>query len=135
MNTKKTFQEAEDYKTNVTKKKEVYREVAESQMFVLPVVVYVKNDNLPDINQTVYLFEKWLDVKQIIQILKTRFVDTKLPFSKNIKLALYTEHENEGPIVEDILLEELYEYEANNDRTLYLILDFYHNENQSTPNT
>lgn len=125
MNTKKTFQEAEDYKTNVTKKKEVYREVAESQMFVLPIVVYVKNDNLPDINQTVYLFEKWLDVKQIIQILKTRFVDTKLPFSKNIKLALYTEHENEGPIVEDILLEELYEYEANNDRTLYLILDFY----------
>lgn len=123
MNTKKSFQEAEDYKTNVNKKKEVYREVAESQMFVLPVVVYVKNNDLPDINQTVYLFEKWLDVKQIIQILKTRFVDTKLPFSNKIKLALYTEHENAGPIVEDILLEELYEYEANNDRTLYLILD------------
>jgi len=128
---KKSFQEAEDYKTNVNKKKEVYREVAESQMFVLPVVVYVKNNDLPDINQTVYLFEKWLDVKQIIQILKTRFVDTKLPFSNKIKLALYTEHENAGPIVEDILLEELYEYEANNDRTLYLILD----KNYSTPNS
>jgi len=120
---KKSFLVAEDYKTNVNKKKEVYREVAESQMFVLPVVVYVQNNDLPDINQTVYLFEKWLDVKQIVQILKTRFVDTKLPFSNKIKLALYTEHENSGPIVEDILLEELYEYEANNDKTLYLILD------------
>jgi hypothetical protein len=135
MNTKKSFQEAEDYKTNVNKKKEVYREVADSQMFVLPVVVYVKNDNLPDINQTVYLFERWLDVKQIIQILKTRFIDTKLPFSNKTKLALYTEHDNAGPIVEDILLEELYEYEVNNDRTLYLILDFYHNENYSLPNS
>jgi len=118
---KQSFVDAEDYKTNLIRKKEVYKEVAEAQMIVLPVVIYVQNDNLPDINQTIYLFEKWLNVKQIIQILKTRFIDTKLPFKKS--LALYTENYETGPIVEDILLEELYEYEANNDRTLYLILD------------
>jgi hypothetical protein len=119
---KQSFLDAEDYKTNIDRKKEVYKEVAESCMFVLPVVIYVKNDNLPDINQSVYLFEKYLDIKQIIQVLKTKFIDTKLPFKKS--LALYTENYQIGPIVEDILLEELYEYEANNDKTLYLILDF-----------
>jgi hypothetical protein len=121
MNVKKSFQEAEDYKTNITKKKEVYREVFDSDMCVLPVVIYVKNNDLPDINQTIYLFEKWLDVKQMIQIVKTKFVNTPLPFKK--RLALYTE-EDSGPIVTDLLLEELYEYEANRDRTLYLILDY-----------
>ena len=121
MNVKKSFQEAEDYKTNITKKKEVYREVFDSDMCVLPVVIYVKNNDLPDINQTIYLFEKWLDVKQMIQVVKTKFIDTPLPFKK--RLALYTE-EDSGPIVTDLLLEELYEYEANRDRTLYLILDY-----------
>ncbi len=121
MNVKKSFQEAENYKTNITKKKEVYREVIESDMCVLPVVIYVKNNDLPDINQTIYLFEKWLDVKQMIQFVKTKFVDTPLPFKKS--LALYTEDDS-GPIVTDLLLEELYEYEANTDRTLYLILDY-----------
>jgi len=113
--------------------KKIIKNKVISNLIKIPVVIYVKNLNIPDIKKTIFLIDRFLTVEQIIHHIK---------YNQNLylqdcniieKLCLKTEQmifqENNKDsviynyIVDDILIEELYEYEVNKDGFLYLVLD------------
>ena len=107
--------------------KKIIKNKVISNFMKIPVVIYVKNLNIPDIKKTIFLIDRFLTVEQIIHHIK---------YNQNLylqdcniieKLCLKTEQmifeDNDNYIVDDILIEELYEYEVNKDGFLYLVLD------------
>jgi len=113
--------------------KKIIKNKVISNFMKIPVVIYVKNLNIPDIKKTIFLIDRFLTVEQIIHHIK---------YNQNLylqdcniieKLCLKTEQmifeDNDKDsvlynyIVDDILIEELYEYEVNKDGFLYLVLD------------
>lgn len=114
----KSYEKAEKFKYDIDAKKKLFEKIIKYQLKI-PVVVYTKNKNIPDLTQVVFLISKWIDVDKMVEMLRE-----KLSHSIDNPLRLMTEtSEDDNCIVGDILIEELYEYEKNRDGILYLILD------------
>lgn len=113
----KSYQKAEKFKYDIDAKKKLFEKVIKYQLKI-PVVVYTKNKNIPDLTQTIFLISKWIEVDKMLEMLRE-----KLSEPINQPLCIMTEYDEDGCIVEDILIEELYEYERNKDGILYLVLD------------
>jgi hypothetical protein len=117
--------------------KKIIKNKVISNLIKIPVVIYVKNLNIPDIKKTIFLIDRFLTVEQIIHHIKYNEKLYLQDYSIIEKLCLKTEQimfqeyyykdknidENDNYIVNDILIEELYEYEVNKDGFLYLVLD------------
>ena len=113
--------------------KKIIKNKVISNLIKIPVVIYVKNLNIPDIKKTIFLIDRFLTVEQIIHHIKYNEKLYLQDYSIIEKLCLKTEQmifqENNKDsviynyIVDDILIEELYEYEVNKDGFLYLVLD------------
>jgi len=105
--------------------KKIIKNKVISNIIKIPVVIYVKNLNIPDIKKTIFLIDKFLNVEQIIHHIKYNENLYLQDYNIIEKLCLKTEFEDNDNnyIVDDILIEELYEYEVNKDGFLYLVLD------------
>ena len=113
--------------------KKIIKNKVISNFMKIPVVIYVKNLNIPDIKKTIFLIDRFLTVEQIIHHIKYNqnlylqdcniieklcLKTEQMIFEDNYKDSVLYNY-----IVDDILIEELYEYEVNKDGFLYLVLD------------
>ena len=107
--------------------KKIIKNKVISNFIKIPVIIYVNNLNIPDIKKTIFLIDRFLTVEQIIHHIKYNQNLYLQDYNIIEKLCLKTEEmmfeENDNYIVDDILIEELYEYEVNKDGFLYLVLD------------
>jgi hypothetical protein len=87
--------------------------------YSLPVIVYVKNPNISDIRKTVYLSHRFTEIKKLIYTVRNNmyFKDEEGQYG------LLTELDDIGFLLEDSLIEEVYEDFGNRDKFLYLIFD------------
>jgi len=108
---------AEKLKYDIDTKKKIFEKVIKYQLKI-PLIIYTINKNIPDLTQVIFLVSKWIDVDKLIELLRNKL---EQPTEK--VLCLKTEFSEEGHVVGDILIEELYEYERNRDGILYLVLD------------
>lgn len=111
--------------------KKIIKNKVISNLIKIPVIIYVNNLNIPDIKKTIFLIDRFLTVEQIIHHIKYNENLYLQDYNIIEKLCLKTEEmmfeENDNYIVDDILIEELYEYEVNKDGFLYLVLDIKKN--------
>jgi hypothetical protein len=111
-------------------KKNIFNKII-SNPIKIPVIIYVHNLNIPDIKKSIFLIDKYINVEQILHHIKYKpllYLDNYPNFDVNslclkTENCLYDDLDYNGYIIEDILIEELYEYEVNKDGFLYLILD------------
>jgi hypothetical protein len=86
--------------------------------YSLPVIVYVKNPHISDIKKTVYLVHRFTEIKKLISTVKNNMY-----FKDEGQYGLLTELDDIGFLLEDSLIEEVYEDFGNRDKFLYLIFD------------
>lgn len=114
----KSDTEAEKFKYNKEMKKEVFNKIIKNP-FLFPVIVYVKNPDIPDLKKILYLVHRTIDIDGLLDIVKNYLEYEK----EGIEYGLRSESEPDGFICGDLMLEEAHEYFSNRDFFLYLILD------------
>jgi hypothetical protein len=114
----KSYADVEDFKYNLERKKQV---IPKLKIFMfIPVVVYVINPDMTDIIKTVYVMFMYADVETLLEKVKCYMVDE----DKDTNYILKTEAEQEeGGLLGDVILMELYQEFKNRDGFLYMILD------------
>jgi hypothetical protein len=85
-----------------------------------PVIVYVRNKNIPDIKKTLYVVQSYSDLDSFLEIVTNYLTEDR----KDIKYCFIPEMEDDCCLLGDLLIDELYEDFRNpGDGLLYLILD------------
>lgn len=122
----KSYIDAEDFKYNTERKKAVIKKT--NFPYCMPIVVYVKNENIPDLKKSVYIVNIGLTIDELLVILRKNMVQD-IP---DLKLKLSNEGEDDDCLIGDINMLELHEeFRNKGDGFLYLILDEY-NEKEKT---
>lgn len=106
--------DADDIKYNLLRKRSIIIETIGQKMHV-PIVVYVKNLEIPDITETVYSMHKFKMITDLIELVKKN-IESDYEGDFCIKTEL-------GQILDDYYIEEAYEEFANTDKLLYLVFD------------
>jgi hypothetical protein len=116
----KSYIDAEDFKYNTERKKAVIKKT--NFPYCMPIVVYVKNENIPDLKKSVYIVNIGLTIDELLVTLRKNMVQD-IP---DLKLKLSNEGEDDDCLVGDINMLELHEeFRNKGDGFLYLILDEY----------
>jgi len=114
----KSYADVEDFKYNLERKKQVIPKLKIG--IFIPVVVYVINPDMTDIIKTVYVMFMYADVATLLEKVKCYMVNE----DKDTNYILKTEaDQEEGGLLGDVILMELYQEFKNRDRFLYMILD------------
>jgi hypothetical protein len=106
--------DADDIKYNTLRKRSIFNEVISRKMH-LPIIVYVKNLEIPDITETVYSLHRFQIISDLIELVK-KSLESEYKGNFCIKSEL-------GETLDDLYIEEAYEDFANNDKLLYLVFD------------
>jgi hypothetical protein len=107
--------DADDIKYNTLRKRSIFNEVISRKMH-LPIIVYVKNLEIPDITETVYSLHRFLMISHLIELVKKN-LESEYKGNFCIKTELGE------TLLDDLYIEEAYEDFANNDKLLYLVFD------------
>lgn len=114
--------DVEDFKNNVDIKKELIKKC--NKPYHMPVVVYVKNPEIPDITITTYVVHCFSSISDLIEMIKKSQEKTGKSYKYGLKPEFFYCNEIEDFIMEDVLLQEVWEdYKNIGDKFLYLILD------------
>lgn len=100
---------------------------------MMPVIVYVKNNEISDIKKVIYIAHWFTSLKLLAyHIMNNQYVVEKNQTSESNKyeckygfkteMSLFSEEENFF-LMDDLLLQEVWEDYKNNDKFLYLIFD------------
>ena len=113
----KSYVDAEDFKYNIDRKKEIVKKT--KFPFEIPIVIYTKNENIPDINKSVHIVDISMTVGELIKYLRKNMKADR----PELEFKIYSEGETDGWFVDDLNMLEMWEEFRNNDGFLYLILD------------
>lgn len=108
--------DVEDFKFNLRRKRDIFKKLIKSPL-LRPVIVYVKNKNIPDISKTIYLVFKHMTADELISEIKNNM-------NKQIDGKFYLQTESLQEFIDgDVLIDELYEDYRNSDKFMYFIFE------------
>lgn len=113
----KSFVMAEKFKYDLQAKRRMFDKILLNPLKI-PVIVYTINPSIPDLTRVEFLVSKWIDTTKLLEYIINNLGEQ---FDGNFGVRL--EYDLDSWIVDDITIEELYEYERNKDGFLYLVFD------------
>lgn len=114
----KSDNEADKFKYNNTMKKDIFN-IMIKDPFLFPVIVYVKNPDIPDLKKVLHLVDRNIDINCFLEVLKSH-----LEYERDdVEYGLRPELEPNEFMCGDLQIGEAHEYISNRDFLLYLILD------------
>ncbi len=114
--------DVDNFKSSVDRKKELVKKC--NKPYDMPVVVYVKNPEIPDIKTTTYVLHCFSSIADLLEMIKKSQEKTDKCYKYGLKPEFFYSNEIEDFLMEDVLLQEVWEdYKNIGDKFLYLILD------------
>jgi hypothetical protein len=91
----------------------------------MPVVVYVTNPDIPDINKRFYIVHCFSSIENLLESIKNNQEDNDKNYEYGLKTEFVYPNEFEDYfLMEDLLIQEIWEdYKNPGDKFLYLIFD------------
>jgi len=121
---------ADKFKSDNAKKKKVFEKIIsipdnERGVMYWPVIVYVKNPEISDIKNIIYIAHRFVSFEQLLTRVK-KYQEIKDDCVYGFKLeqdCMEGSSNDKDFLMDDLLIDEIYKEYVNNDSFLYLVFD------------